>query len=71
MIFFQPDIHVEVEHDLEDEDLDTSDQKEEDVVRCLCEVFEDCGMMIQVSYRLVNLTYNSVLLYCIDWHHKR
>ena len=40
---------MEVEHDLEEEeDLDISDNKEEDVVRCLCEVFEDSGLMIQV-----------------------
>ena len=49
------EIHVEVEHDLEDEpeDLDASDQKEEDVVRCLCGVYEDSGLMIQVWCGLV------------------
>jgi hypothetical protein len=42
------DIHVEVEHDLDDEEMDISDHKEEDVVRCLCGVYEDSGLMIQV-----------------------
>ena len=37
-----------MEHDLdEDMDVDISDQKEEDIVRCLCDVHEDSGLMIQ------------------------
>ncbi|XP_028406009.1 PHD finger protein 20-like protein 1 isoform X2 [Dendronephthya gigantea] len=51
------DIHVEVEHDLEDEmEMDISDTKEEDVVRCLCDVFEDSGLMIQCEQ-------------CFTWQH--
>ena len=59
------DIHVEVEHDLEDEmEMDISDNKEEDVVRCLCDVFEDSGLMIQVQlclppYHVPNTTERS------------
>ncbi|CAB4028027.1 PHD finger 20 1 [Paramuricea clavata] len=50
------DIHVEVEHDLDDEDMDISDHKGEDVVRCLCGVYEDSGMMIQCEQ-------------CFTWQH--
>lgn len=47
------DIHVEVERDVDDEmEMDISDPKdeEEDVVRCLCGVLEDSGLMIQVRF---------------------
>ena len=47
------DVHVEVEHDVDDEmEMDISDPKdeEEDVVRCLCGVLEDSGLMIQVRF---------------------
>ena len=41
---------MEVERDLEmDLDVDISDHKEEDVIRCLCKDPEDSGLMIQVK----------------------
>lgn len=53
---FVLDVHVEVEHDIDMEtdslDVDISDHREEDVIRCLCKEPEDSGLMIQVYLRL-------------------
>ena len=45
------DVHVDVDVDMDtdNQEIEISDHREEDVVRCLCKDFEDSGFMIQVQ----------------------